>query len=186
MPEADFCSAVRSPYGHLSRRSDTEQISWGKFSHFPCTVAESTFRTLMDMDFAVSRPLVRYGRLLFGFCPSTRTFVPCFLQTPPHGGSPCIITSPFLHQDGQRTFTSWLLNMPSTRLSRWRGGRFACTSFHTPWTRLGPSIRHRSVSSRLRVGNGPSRRFVMLFSKRKCGILLWETKRTAPMQRLRP
>jgi hypothetical protein len=124
MPEADFCSAVRSPYGHLSRRSDTEQISWGKFSHFPCTVAESTFRTLMDMDFAVSRPLVRYGRLLFGFCPSTRTFVPCFLQTPPHGGSPCIITSPFLHQDGQRTFTSWLLNMPSTRRSRWRGGRY--------------------------------------------------------------
>ena len=123
MPEADFCSAVRSPYGHLSRRSDTKQISWGKFSHFPCTVAESTFRTLMDMDFAVSRPLVRYGRLLFGFCPSTRTFVPCFLQTPPHGGSPCIITSPFLHQDGQRTFTSWLLNMPSTQRSRSRGGR---------------------------------------------------------------
>jgi hypothetical protein len=134
MPEADFCSAVRSPYGHLSRRSDTEQISWGKFSHFPCTVAESTFRTLMDMDFAVSRPLVRYGRLLFGFCPSTRTFVPCFLQTPPHGGSPCIITSPFLHQDGQRTFTSWLLNMPSTRLSRWRGGRLACTSLIRRWS----------------------------------------------------
>src|ERR1700745_1890261 len=46
------------------------------------------------MDFAVSCPLVRYGRLLFGFCPSTRTFVPCFLQTPPRGGSPCIITRP--------------------------------------------------------------------------------------------
>ena len=60
MPYADFCSAVRSPYGHLSRRSDTEQISWGKFSHSPCTVAESTFRTLMDVDFAVSRPLVRH------------------------------------------------------------------------------------------------------------------------------
>jgi Reverse transcriptase (RNA-dependent DNA polymerase) len=59
MPDADFCSVVRSPYGHLSRRSDTEQISWGKFSHFPCTIAESTFRTLMDVDFAVSRPLVR-------------------------------------------------------------------------------------------------------------------------------
>jgi hypothetical protein len=106
MPDADFCSAVKLPYGHLSRRSDTEQISWGKFSHFPCTIAESTFRTLMDMDFAVSRPLVRCGRLLSGFCPSTRTFVPCFLQTPPRGSSPCIITSPFLHQDGQRTFTS--------------------------------------------------------------------------------
>src|SRR5882672_4232481 len=46
------------------------------------------------MDFAVSCPLVRYGRLLFGFCPSTRTFVPCFLQTPPRGSSPCIITRP--------------------------------------------------------------------------------------------
>ena len=118
MPDADFCSMVRSPYGHLSRRSDTEQISWGKFSHFPCTIAESTLRTLMDMDFAVSRPLVRCGRLLFGFCPSTRTFVPCFLQTPPRGGSPCIIASPFLYQDGQRTCTSKLLNMPSTRRSR--------------------------------------------------------------------
>ena len=46
------------------------------------------------MDFAVSCPLVRYGRLLFGFCPSTRTFVPCFLRTSPRGGSPCIITRP--------------------------------------------------------------------------------------------
>ena len=64
MPHADFCSPVRSPYGHLSRRSDAEQISWGKFSHFPCTIAESTLRTLMDMEFAVSRPLVRHWRLL--------------------------------------------------------------------------------------------------------------------------
>src|SRR5258708_25439635 len=46
------------------------------------------------MDFAVSRPLVRHWRLLFGFCPSTRMFVPCFLRTSPRGDSPCIITSP--------------------------------------------------------------------------------------------
>src|ERR1019366_8043852 len=105
LPYADFCSAVRLPLSRLSRRSDTEQISWGKLSHFPCTIAESTLRTLMDTDFAVRCPLVRHGRLLFGFCPSTRTFVPCFLQTPPRGGSPCIITSPFLHQDGRRTCT---------------------------------------------------------------------------------
>src|SRR6266852_4962411 len=118
MPYADFCSAVRLPLSSLSRRSDTEQISWGKLSHFPCTIAESTLRTLMDTDFAVRCPLVRHGRLLFGFCPSTRTFVPCFLQTPPRGGSPCIITSPFLHQVGQRTFTSKLLSMPSTQRSR--------------------------------------------------------------------
>src|SRR3974390_2127031 len=48
----------------------------------------------MDMDFAVSCPLARHSRLIFGFCPSTRTFDPCFFQTPPRGGSPCIITSP--------------------------------------------------------------------------------------------
>src|SRR6266700_2390558 len=46
------------------------------------------------MDFAVSCPLVRYGRLLFSFCPSARTFVPCFLRTTPRGRSPCIITRP--------------------------------------------------------------------------------------------
>src|SRR5262249_17221315 len=76
------------------------------------------FAPLMDMDFAVSCPLVRRWRLVSGFCPSTRTFVPCFLQTPPRGGSPCIITRPYLHQVGQRTFTSKLLSMPSTQRSR--------------------------------------------------------------------
>src|SRR5262245_36397713 len=48
----------------------------------------------MDMDFAVSCPLVRHWRLISGFCSSTRTFDPFFLQTPPRGGSPCIITRP--------------------------------------------------------------------------------------------
>src|ERR1700756_3476609 len=48
MPDADFCSAARSPYRHLSRRSGTEQISWGKRSPLPCTIAESTLRTSMD------------------------------------------------------------------------------------------------------------------------------------------
>src|SRR5262249_4632272 len=46
MPSADFCSAVRLPLDSLSRRSDTEQISWGKLSHLPRTVAGSTLRTL--------------------------------------------------------------------------------------------------------------------------------------------
>ena len=48
----------------------------------------------MDMDFAVSRPLVRRLRLISGFCPSTRTFAPRFLQTPPRDGSPCAFASP--------------------------------------------------------------------------------------------
>jgi len=46
MPSADFCSAVRTPRGALSRRSDTEQISWSKFSRLPYTVAGSTLRIL--------------------------------------------------------------------------------------------------------------------------------------------
>src|SRR5215831_7746444 len=52
------------------------------------------FAPLMDMNFAVRCPLVRRSRLISGFCPSTRTFDPCFFQTPPRGGSPCIITRP--------------------------------------------------------------------------------------------
>src|SRR6516164_6390446 len=52
------------------------------------------FPPLMDMDLAVSCPLVRRWRLVSGFCPSTRTFDPCFFRTPPRGGSPCIITRP--------------------------------------------------------------------------------------------
>src|ERR1700675_769250 len=94
MPDADFCSAVRLPLGNLSPTGDTEKISWGKLSCLPCAIAESTLRTLMDTDFAVSCPLVRCWRLLSGFCPSTRTFAPCFLRTPSRGGSPCIITRP--------------------------------------------------------------------------------------------
>jgi hypothetical protein len=83
------------------------------------------FASLMDMDFAVSCPLVRRWRLVSGFCSSTRTFAPCFLQTPPRGGSPCIITRPYLHQVGQRTFTSKLLSMPSTQRSRFAADAIA-------------------------------------------------------------
>ena len=46
MPSADFCSAVRPPFDSLSRRSDTEQTSWGKLNRLLCTAAESTLRTL--------------------------------------------------------------------------------------------------------------------------------------------
>src|ERR1039457_6429585 len=102
------------------------------------------FAPLMDMDFAVRCPLVRRWRLVSGFCPSTRTFVPCFLQTPPRGGSPCIITRPYLHQVGQRTFTSRLLSMPSTQRSR--GTADACVigvNYSFPWTTtISPYQRH--------------------------------------------
>src|SRR6202795_4182469 len=46
MPSADFCPAIGPPHGAPSRHSDTEQISWSKFSRLPCTVAGSTLRVL--------------------------------------------------------------------------------------------------------------------------------------------
>ena len=44
-PRRNFLG-LKPPLGCLSRRSDTEQISWGNLSRLPCTVAESTLRTL--------------------------------------------------------------------------------------------------------------------------------------------
>src|SRR3981081_1078184 len=70
---------------------------------------------LMDMDFTVRCPFVRCSRLVFGFCPSTRAFAWCFLQTPPCGESPCTLLALHLHQVGRRTFTSELLSMPGTQ-----------------------------------------------------------------------
>src|SRR5438128_3284060 len=123
MPYADFCPAVRRPFDHLSRRGDTEQISWGKLNRLPCTIAESTLRILDG-----------YG--LRGKLPARPALAPCirFLFIDSHVCSmlpsdpasrryPCIITRPYLHQVGQRTFTSKLLSMPSTQRSRSRGGR---------------------------------------------------------------
>src|ERR1019366_3359995 len=75
------------------------------------------FASLMDMDFAVSCPLVRRSRLVSDSCPSTRTFDPCFFRTPPRGGSPCTSLGLHLHQVGRRTCTSKMLNMPSTQRS---------------------------------------------------------------------
>ena len=39
--------------------------------------------SLMEMGFAITGPLARRSRLLFGFCSSARTFAPRFLPTPP-------------------------------------------------------------------------------------------------------
>src|SRR5271170_5770497 len=46
------------------------------------------------------RPLVQRSRLISGSCPSTRTFAPRFLQTPPRGDSPCASLTLHLHQVG--------------------------------------------------------------------------------------
>src|SRR3981081_986016 len=131
-PSADFCPAVRMPCGTLSRRSDTEQISWVSSAAFRAPSPGLRFASLMDMDFAVSGPLVRRSRLVPGFCPSTRAFARCFLQTPPRGDSPCTLLALHLHQVERRTFTSKLLSMPSTPLNRYA----RCNVFIGPWSEV--------------------------------------------------
>src|ERR1700692_4700741 len=64
MPSADFCPAVRPPFDNLSRRNDTEQISWGKLNRLPCTAAGSTLRIFDG-----------YG--LRGKLPARPTLTPC-------------------------------------------------------------------------------------------------------------
>jgi hypothetical protein len=64
MPSADFCPAIRLPRDSLSRRSDTEQISRGKFNRLLRTIAEST-RRIFD----------GYG--LRGKSPARPTLTPC-------------------------------------------------------------------------------------------------------------
>src|SRR6266581_5959740 len=73
MPSADFCPVVRLPLDNLSRRSDAGQISWGKFSRLPCTVAGSTLRVFDG-----------YG--LRGKWPARPMLAPCtrFLSIDPH------------------------------------------------------------------------------------------------------
>src|SRR5271157_2577734 len=98
MPSADFCSAVRPPFDSLSplrTRSRSPGVSSAAFcAGAPLGTPDLRFAPLMDMDFAVSCPLVRRWRLISGSCPSTRTFAIRFFQTPPRGGSPCVLTSP--------------------------------------------------------------------------------------------
>src|SRR6202163_3239419 len=137
MPSADFCPAIRPPFGSLSRRSDTEQISWGKLSRLLCTAAESTLRTLDG-----------YG--LRGKLPARPALAPCirfFVHRLAH-----LIHASFrprlaavalasslglhLHQVGRRTCTSKLLSMPSTH--RHRGGG------HPPTPATPPCVRVRT------------------------------------------
>ena len=122
MPHADFCSAVRSPYDHLSRPSDTGQISWGKLSHFPCTIAESTFRTLMDYGLRGNVALLSGAGAFYSVFVHrlARLFNASFR---PRLAAVALASSLglHLHQVGQKTFTSKLLSMPSTQRNRSRG-----------------------------------------------------------------
>jgi hypothetical protein len=88
MPSADFCPAVRSPLGSLSRVATTQNRPPGVFpaafrAGSPLGTPDLHVPFLMNMDFAEQGWLVQRWRLISGFCSSTRVFAPCFLQTPP-------------------------------------------------------------------------------------------------------
>ena len=123
-PLLTSASAVRTPCDALSSEVGTRSRPPGVSSvAFRAQLPNLRFASLMNMDFATSRPLVQRSRLISGFCPSTRTFAPRFLQTPPRGDSPCASLTLHLHQVGKRTFTSKPLNVPGTQRNRSRGSR---------------------------------------------------------------
>ena len=99
MPSADFCPPA-APSGRLPAcafRNRSPEVSSAAFRAQSPNLRSAC---LMGMDFAVTRPLVPRSRLLSGSCPSTRTFAPRFLQTPPRGGSPCASLTLHPHQVG--------------------------------------------------------------------------------------
>jgi len=69
------------------QHQDTPQISRGKLSYLLCIDAGFIkYAPSWMEDFVVACPLVpSVPHLISGSCPSPRTFVPRFLQTPPHG-----------------------------------------------------------------------------------------------------
>jgi hypothetical protein len=85
MPSADFCPALRSPFGSLSRIAATQDRSPGVIpAAFRAQSPDLRFPFLMNMDFAMQRLLVPRWRLISGSCSSTRVFAPRFFQTLRH------------------------------------------------------------------------------------------------------
>ena len=84
MPSADFCPAVRSPLGFLSRVATTQNRPPGVIpAAFHAQSPDLRFPFLMNMDFAEDGRLVQRWRLISGSYSSTRAFAPRFFQTPP-------------------------------------------------------------------------------------------------------
>src|SRR5271165_2059266 len=101
IPPVTSCEALAK--ADLSRQDAqiTSTATATRDGHAYCAqLPNLRFASLMNMDFATRCPLVRRSRLISGSCPSTRTFAPRFLQTPPRGDSPCASLTLHLHQVG--------------------------------------------------------------------------------------
>src|SRR6476660_7325301 len=122
MPSADSCALVRAPCGSLSSKSGTgrrpPQVSSIAFAaHLP----DLQPWPLMDLDFAISGPLVRprMPHIRFLFVRSRlRSALPSDATS---RWRPCASLVLHLHQVGQGAFTPKLSNMLGTPLNRYRG-----------------------------------------------------------------
>ena len=120
VPSADFCVPFRSSHDSLSPVHGTERRSPGvSLTAVTAALPDLQPWPLMDVDFAISRPLVRprMPRIRFLFVRSQLCFT-----LPPDPASrrrPCASLALRLHQAVQRTCTSKLSNMPGTRLNRY-------------------------------------------------------------------
>src|SRR5262249_20985889 len=138
----DFCLAIRASCDVLSPGNRRYRLGLSVSSAFrrwsaSASFADCTVRTpdrppevrstafaarlpdlqpwpLMDVDFAISCPLVRPRLPLSGFCTSGRGFATRFLQTPPRDDALAFLLILHLHQVGQGTFTPKLSIMLGT------------------------------------------------------------------------
>jgi len=81
----------------LSRRKRHGQISWGKLSRLPRTVAESTFASLDGYGLRGTLPARRRLRLVFVFVHRLTRLLDVPSDTA-CGGSPCTLLALHLHQ----------------------------------------------------------------------------------------
>src|SRR5215470_19450603 len=114
MPSADFCPAVRPSFDSLSRRSDTEQISWGKLSRLLCTVAGSTLRTFDGYGLRGKSPARPALTPATRFLSIDSHICYTLLSDPTSRRGPCVLASPSPPSGWQGTCTPKLLSMPST------------------------------------------------------------------------
>ena len=119
MPSADFCRPVRIDHSTLSPDFETNGRS--------PEVSSTAFRTqpsdlqpvpLMDMGFAIIRPLARHRMPHIRFLFIGSRVCSTLLSDPASRRRRCASLSLHLHQVVKRTFTSKLSNMLGTRKSR--------------------------------------------------------------------
>ena len=116
MPAADFCRTVRVNCSTLSPDSGTcgrpPELSSTAFNAQPPNLQPAP---LMDMDFAIIRPLVQRSMPHIRFLSIGSRLCSTLLSDPASRRCPGASLSLLLHKDGKGTCTPKLLNMLGTR-----------------------------------------------------------------------